>query len=341
MGGALPALMALRPSNRRRDLRGIQGKALHDLRSKSKRMLPGSSGGRPMLCRALAPTSSPGWAGASRPCPDPLLFLGRWRCAPFCALRVRRSPRCAWLRPLRRAAPAPPSAPRSVAWLPRALVGPSPGPGRPCVPPLSRSARVRACALRGRSLPPSAFGPGLAALRASCSVALAPSRPWALCSASARGGSSAGPLRGFGPGGSPRGPPARCARLFPLSGGPAFGCARPPAAACRGVLRPAGRAWPPCRAFVAPAAAARFRAFCGFLWRCAVRRVLPCFPPAPAAPAGGSRGARGLRPECRFSRPSRGCAASRGRPPVRPLRRGSQSENCKPGIDFPVRACYS
>ena len=57
--------------------------------------------------------------------------------------------------------------------------------------------------------------------------------------------------------------------------------------------------------------------------------VLPCglspASPPPLPPRWGSRGAQGLRPECRFSRPSRGCAASRGRPPVRRFRCGCHS----------------
>lgn len=58
-------------------------------------------------------------------------------------------------------------------------------------------------------------------------------------------------------------------------------------------MRPAGRAWPPCRAFVAPAAAALFGPVCasGGLLRCLWGSPLP--PPRPGAPAGGSRGARG------------------------------------------------
>lgn len=181
-------------------------------------------------------------------------------------------------RPLPRAAAAPASQPRSVAWLPRALVGPSPGPGLPCLPPappLGPCARWRApWALAA----PVWFAPcHPLRLRAPCSVALAPLRRG--CSQRVgRGGAAAGPLRGFGPGGSP--PCPRCAafgRAF-SSRGPGFGCARGPARAC----------W-------------RFSGFCVLrclgLLRCAQARFRgsPCFPP-PCRPAGalGEREASGL-----------------------------------------------
>lgn len=145
-------------------------------------------------------------------------------------------------------------------------------------PPLRRSARVRAVALRGRSLPPS--GSRLA-IRSGCGlpvVALAPLRRG--CSQRVGRG---GPLR------------ARCAASAPVA----------PRSAP--VARPLGRAF--------------FRGGCALAARVRLRPLasLPASPP-PLPPRWGSRGARGLRPECRFSRPSRGCAAGCVRPPVRRFR---------------------
>ena len=215
-----------------------------------------------MLRRALAPRSPPSWALASSRAQTLCCVL-----AASAQVRVRPWPAAAAPcvpRPLPRAAAAAPSAARSVVF----SLGPLSGPrrARPCLacPPLCRSARVRAFALRGRSLPPSAFGPALAALRPSCSVGLAALVLGPCAARRARGAASA-PLRGFGGGGSSPCPPLRGLRpRFFFAGG--------------GLL--AARAGLP-----ALAALRRVRGAC----RC----VLPCLPPAPAAPAGGLRGAQG------------------------------------------------
>ena len=115
----------------------------------------------------------------------------------FCALRVRRSPRCAalaWLRPLRRGAPArgfavrAPAVPALRAFRPPARPGLGPCPPAPPLGLLCAAAR-----LRGRSLAPSAFA--------------GPSAPSA-GSLFGRPCSAPGRLRAArGPAGSPRGPP--------------------------------------------------------------------------------------------------------------------------------------
>lgn len=147
----------------------------------------------------------------------------------------------------------------------------------PPAPPLGPCARCRApWALAA----PVWFAPcHPLRLRAPCGCPC--SAPARLLPARGPRGAAAGPLRGFGPGGSSLCP--RCAAFGP-----------------------------------------RFFSVGAELWlrACACARLLPLslLPPPPLPPRWGSRGARGLRPECRFSRPSRGCAASRGRPPVRRFR---------------------
>ena len=214
----------------------------------------------------------------------PAAAVCRRRC---CALRVRHPPAAALpcvLRPLRRGAPAAASRARSGVCAPRCA-----RPGPPRAPPAAASSLglcLRACALGGLSLAPAAFGPGLAALRASCSVALA---ALGLGPCAARGSPLplGAPLRASGAAGSGRGR-CRLRRLLCRFAAPAFVvlacCAR---CACVG--------------------------FCGL--------VLSPAPPRPAAPAGGSgeRVAHSgwLRPPLRgsrFSRPS--CGPPRGvRPP--------------------------
>lgn len=301
----------------------------------SVRMLPGSSGGRPMLCRALAPTSSPGWAGAScAPLPRPAVVS--W---PLVAQVASGS------RPLRlrlaccvRSRARPPPLLRS----PGPSLGslgpfrPSPGPGLPCLPPALSLGPCARCALRGRSLAPSACGPALVCAAGSLFGRPCVARACALCSAWPRGGPLRPRFAASGPGAPRPAPVARPLAALFLRGGRASGCARGPARAC--CASPGSAS---CAAWV------RVRGWLGFApagaHRCSPRRasgVLPASPP-PLPPRWGSRGARGLRPECRFSRPSRGCAAGCGRPPVRHIRRGSQSRNCKPGLDFPLWSCYS
>lgn len=222
----------------------------------SVRMLPGSSGGRPMLCRALAPTSSPGWAGAScAPLPRPSVVS--W---PLVAQVASGS------RPLRlrlaccvRSRARPPPLLRS----PGPSLGslgpfrPSPGPGRPCVPPLSRSARVRAARSVGARWPRLPAAPPSSVLRAPCSVALA-SLGLGPCAARGPAGGRFGPASRLRARGLPALPPLR--GLWPR-----FSFAGAGLLAARAGL---------------PALAAR------------LSRLLPwslgspCFPPAPAAPLG-------------------------------------------------------
>ena len=225
----------------------------------SVRMLPGSSGGRPMLCRALAPTSSPGWAGAScAPLPRPSVVS--W---PLVAQVASGS------RPLRlrlaccvRSRARPPPLLRS----PGPALAPSlrsPGPGLPCLPPalsLGPCARFRA--------PWALAGPVCLRPRPRLCCGLPVRSPLrrsglGLVQRVAPRGAASAPLRGFGPGGSP--PCPRCAafgRAFP-SRGPGFWLR---ARACPRLLRV-------CRGC--------FRG----------RWVLPASPPAPAAPLGLSGGA--------------------------------------------------
>lgn len=238
----------------------------------SVRMLPGRGPGH------MAPPVPAGRAHHVRPCPDPLLFLGRWRCAPFCALRVRRSPRCAWLRPLRRAAPAPASQPRSGACALASLAGAGPALLAP------RSAARPVCALArsvGARWPRLPAAPPSSVLRAPCSVALA-SLGLGPCAARGPAGGRSAPLRGFGPGGSPPGP--RCAafgRAF-SSRGPGFWLR---ARACPRLLRFSGFCVLRCLGSRARLARLRSRRRAPLLTQARFRGS-PCFPPAPAAPLG-------------------------------------------------------
>ncbi len=180
------------------------------------------AGPYPLLCAALAPQGRVGPRGA--------FFAqgpsGAWPAAA-CALRAASGPARAARPPLRGPGPA---------FSPSALFGPRRGRASLAAPPLPRSARVRACALRGRSLAPSAFGPGLAVLRAPAALLWLPLRRAALALVQrvAPRGVCCAPLRASGPVGSRPGPPAcLAARCFPLCGAGAFGCARGPARACR------------------------------------------------------------------------------------------------------------
>ena len=192
----------------------------------------------------MGPTRA-AWGLPSSP-PDPLRYLGRWpACSAvlFAPLPVlpRRGPfPCA--RPVGRAAPAPPSGPRSVAF----SLGLRPRRGRAslAVPPLPRSARVRACALRGRSLAPlPRCWPRCAAGSLLGSPLLRLGRPrWA--SRGPSGGRLRAPLLAFVPRPAsgaaglraralPAGPPGGLWAAFSPPGAPRFGgCARPPAGAC-------------------------------------------------------------------------------------------------------------
>lgn len=207
------------------------------------------------------------------------LPVGSPPCAlAFCALRVLPR-RCASLAALVRsgaARPAPLRGPGPA--YPPSLRSPGPplGPSgcgstaRPC---------LRAFALGGLSLPPSALRLALAALRAPWSVALASSRA-RLGAARRLAASSRGrPLRGFG-----------------------GGCLRP--GAVGGAVRRLFSALAPgllCSRAPAPAALLR----CG---------ALPLRPPAPPPPAGWLRGARCLRlggfgPRCFAAPPGLGSSS--------------------------------
>lgn len=187
----------------------------------SVRMLPGRGPGH------MAPPVPAGRAHHVRPCPDPLLCLGRLlrrsrpalaRCG--CALRAASAPargrRPCFAAPVRRLRPR--FARR----------------GRACLacPPLSRSARVRAFALRGRSLAPSACGPALVCAAGSLFGRPCVARAWALCSAWPRGGPLRPRFAASGPGAPRPAPVARPLAALFLRGGRAFGCARGPARAC-------------------------------------------------------------------------------------------------------------
>jgi len=110
----------------------------------------------------------------------PSAFPGRFLPSP--RPPCRRGP-CPCAGPLRGGAPAnrfrgpgPGSAP--VAALPRA--------GPRAFPPASSLGLCARCRAPWRSLPPSAFGPGLGPLRAPFGSPCGALRPWAVCSASAR-----------------------------------------------------------------------------------------------------------------------------------------------------------
>lgn len=184
-----------------------------------KSVFPHSGGSRGRGPRPHGPHPSPlGACAQTRCCFAALLRLAfvpprrlrrRRRC---CALRVRHSPRCAWLRPLRRARPA-----RAVASLP-----PAPALG-PC-------ARLRA--------PWALAGPVCLRRRSRCAAGFLFGRPCCaracgLCSACPRGGLACVPS-GFararsGP------PPARAVgALFPASRGAGSGFLR--ACACARLL---------------------------------------------------------------------------------------------------------
>ena len=221
---------------------------------------------------------------------------------------------------LRSPGPAPPPSLRS------------PGPGLPCLPPAPTLGRLCAAArLRGRSLPPSACGPALASLRAPCSVALAVlglgpcaarrpvggrCGPAVAASRCALGRPSRGlrPRRcGFGPGGSPRGPPAACGRLFPLRG-PRVSAARPRlrglAVALSGCVSVGRAAWACVRLIAAP------------LLRPGALGS-PLRPSRPRRPRRGLRG--GARPVGGPAGPRRGAAF---RSPLRRLPRGDPGPRC-------------
>lgn len=103
-----------------------------------------------------------------------------------------------------------------------------------------RSARVRAVALRGRSLGPSAFGPGLPSLRASCPVALA-AGGLGPCAARARRGGACAPFGArvaLAPAPPPCGP---CGPLFGARGRGVFSCA--PCACARLAASGGGCSW--------------------------------------------------------------------------------------------------
>lgn len=231
------------------------------------------------------------------------------------ARRARARASCAAL-------PRSPARPRARCRAPSALAAAAP-------PPCPRSAaafRWSALLLLGRG-----FGPPPAARRPAGGL-LVPS--------------------GLTPAGAPPRPPARpCGPLFPPPGAGAWLCSPGPArAALRlsgaardccgtawGVLRPAGRALPPCRAFFSPAAAALFGASALFVGLCLpsallgfaaaprslARCLLPCAPP-PRRPSWGLRGARGLLGKGPAG-PRRG-AAFRG--PLRRPPRGFSGHRC-------------
>lgn len=246
--------------------------------------------------------------------------LAAGRGPAFCAAAVPHSPRCAalaWLGPVARARAAAASRGRSAVfgrWRPRAALA---------CPPLSRSAACARCALRGRSLAPSAFGPALAAVRAPCSVAL-PALVLGPCAARGPAGGRCGPAVSV-----------RCAagrlrarRLPPRPPRRLRRRSSPPGAGAVLRARPAALAW-------------RFSGFCVLrclglraLWlgfapagahRCCAQARFVGFSPAaprPAAPAGGSRerdAYRGFAPaQGRASRaplagPPAGCARPRCR----------------------------
>ena len=235
-----------------------------------------------------------------------------------CALRV---PSCA-------GAPAPARV-RSGAARPPPLRGPgpafapslrSPGPPlgpRPPAPPLGPCAPLSR--LRGRSLAPGPLPPhprrcglavrfALALLRVGCGASVAPPGP-----------PPGRPLRGFGGGWLRPGGVGGLAAAFSAPP-PGLGSAPAPARAW-GVLRPAGRAWPPCRAFVAPASAAPNPSRCASVGPLCRPWGSPLRPPAPPPPLGAPGGVRPvgwLRPPLRgprFSRPSRGPPSRRARAP--------------------------
>lgn len=220
----------------------------------------------------------------------------------FCALRVL---------PRRFAALVRFGAPRPLARVP-ALCPRS--PARPRARCRAPSALAAAVCLRPR--PRCAAGSLFA--RPCCAW------PWALCSASARGGSAWAPP-GFARARSAPAPGAALRAAFPPSGAGAWlaarGRLRPLAALLRGCfLRCLGL-----RALwlgFAPAGAHRC---------CAQARFVGFSPapPRPAAPAGGSgerqacsRWPAGPRRGCRFSRPSPAAPPGCSRPPVRRFWRG-------------------
>ena len=183
--------------------------------------------------RGPGPLTGPTRAARSRS----LRSLRTVVCAPAPSGGFLRPPRAAGPlrcpRPLRRGAPAACCAARPAPRLPRSAS---------CALPRSVGARCR----RLPAGPPSRrCGLPVRSPLLCLGLALAqrvgpPGPPGLLCGAAAP---APGPARPYGP-------------LGAVSGPGASGCAPAPARACWGVLRPAGRAWPPCRAFVAPAAAA-------------------------------------------------------------------------------------
>ena len=194
------------------------------------------------------------------------------------------------------AAVAPARGPRRGFAAPVRRLAPSgfalPGAGPPLLAPRSGARPlVRAVALRGLSLPPSAFGPALASLRASCPVALAvlglgpcaARRPW---------GARCGPAVAASGPAAPRPPPAR--PFGPLSSprGRALAARRAPAP---GLLPPAGV--PPAGAVLGPrcfgcarSVAFRVDAVLAAALHVPCGRALPCAPP-PRRPRWGLRGA--------------------------------------------------
>lgn len=163
---------------------------------------------------------------------------------------------------------------------------PSPGPGLPCLPPALSLGPCARCALRGRSLAPSACGPALVCAAGSLFGRPCVARACALCSAWPRGGPLRPRFAASGPGAPRPAPVARPLAALFLRGGRAFGCARGPARACCASPGSAScAAWasgPGCaRSVSADAVLARL-----FPSPRRASGVLPASPPAPAAPLG-------------------------------------------------------
>lgn len=200
-----------------------------------------------------------------------------------------------------------------------------PPPGVAALPPAPPLGRLCAASrLRGLSLAPAAFGPGLASLRAPCSVALA-ALGLGPCAARGPAGVSLAPLRASLPA-APARPPLRPVGRFPPPGGRAL-------AAARGPLGRLLRLWWPLWWLSALLGLRRAP------WICcadsgaplarpgALRSPLP--PPRPGRPRWGLPGSAlpvgWLRPPLRgsrFSRPSCGPPLPEIRPPVPLFRPG-------------------
>ena len=147
-------------------------------------------------------------------------------------LRRARAALAAGPLPLRASGPARAARPRFAAPVrrlaPSALFGPRRGRASPCRPPFSRAPPFAASFLRpssGRRWPRLPSGPPAlcCGLPPRCSGCPCVGWAWPVRSAWPRGGSAAGPLRGFGPGGLPPRPPCGpCGPLFSPSGAGAF-----------------------------------------------------------------------------------------------------------------------